>query len=113
MIQAVVVGAIRWIYRATWQNAWNSYVTQENLGGKFAASDPCRVLCVGDLMLDRFVYGDVNRISPEAPIPVIRIGEETTMPGGAGNVVRNIAALGDRACFLSVVGDDKEGRTLN
>jgi D-beta-D-heptose 7-phosphate kinase/D-beta-D-heptose 1-phosphate adenosyltransferase len=87
-------------------------VTQENLGGKFAASDPCRVLCVGDLMLDRFVYGDVNRISPEAPIPVIRIGEETTMPGGAGNVVRNIAALGDRTCFLSVVGDDKEGRTL-
>ena len=95
-----------------WQCAWKNDVTEENLGGKFAASDHCCVLCVGDLMLDRFIYGEVSRISPEAPIPVIRVGDEKTMPGGAGNVVRNIAALGDSACFLSVVGDDNEGRAL-
>ncbi|HEY4636568.1 MAG TPA: bifunctional heptose 7-phosphate kinase/heptose 1-phosphate adenyltransferase, partial [Rhodospirillales bacterium] len=53
-----------------------------------------RVLCVGDVMLDRYIYGEVERISPEAPIPVFRIERETAMVGGAGNVARNIAALG-------------------
>ncbi|HEY9548626.1 MAG TPA: bifunctional heptose 7-phosphate kinase/heptose 1-phosphate adenyltransferase, partial [Kiloniellaceae bacterium] len=53
-----------------------------------------RVLVVGDIMLDRFVYGAVERISPEAPIPVLRIAEETALLGGAGNVLRNLAALG-------------------
>jgi D-beta-D-heptose 7-phosphate kinase/D-beta-D-heptose 1-phosphate adenosyltransferase len=65
-----------------------------------------RVLCIGDLMLDRFIYGGVERVSPEAPIPVVRVEKETTMPGGAGNVVRNLVALGARVVFLSVVGDD-------
>ena len=65
-----------------------------------------RILCVGDLMLDRFVYGGVERVSPEAPIPVVRVEKETTMPGGAGNVVRNLVALGAQAVFLSGVGDD-------
>lgn len=69
-----------------------------------------RVLCVGDVMLDRFVYGDVERISPEAPIPVVRIRRETAMLGGAGNVARNLAALGARPAFVSVVGDDPAGR---
>lgn len=55
--------------------------------------EKARVLCVGDIMLDRFVYGSVDRISPEAPIPIIRIERESTMLGGAGNVVRNIASL--------------------
>ena len=55
-----------------------------------------RVLCVGDVMLDRFVYGEVSRISPEAPIPVFRITREVSMLGGAGNVVRNATALGPR-----------------
>src|SRR3546814_8243315 len=54
------------------------------------------VLVLGDIMLDRFVYGTVERISPEAPIPVLRIAEETAMLGGAGNVLRNLAALGAR-----------------
>jgi len=53
-----------------------------------------RIVCVGDVMLDRFIYGEVERISPEAPIPVIRVLHETAMLGGAGNVVRNVAALG-------------------
>ena len=65
-----------------------------------------RVLCVGDVMLDRFVYGDVDRISPEAPVPVCRVSEETVMLGGAGNVVRNLAALGVAVNFVSVVGND-------
>lgn len=72
-----------------------------------------RVLCVGDVMLDRFVYGDVDRISPEGPIPVIRVRRETAMLGGAGNVVRNLVALGAHPHFLSVVGDDQPGRDVS
>jgi len=70
------------------------------------------VLCIGDAMLDRFVYGSVDRISPEAPIPVVRVEREAAMLGGAGNVVRNVAALGARPSFLSVVGDDVAGREI-
>ncbi len=65
-----------------------------------------RVLCVGDLMLDRYVHGEVERISPEAPIPVLRVTGESAMLGGAGNMVRNLAALGGRVRFIAVVGDD-------
>jgi D-beta-D-heptose 7-phosphate kinase/D-beta-D-heptose 1-phosphate adenosyltransferase len=71
------------------------------------------VLCVGDAMLDRFVYGDVERVSPEAPIPVLCIQRETAMPGGAANVVRNLAGLGVRSDFVSVAGDDDAGRELH
>jgi len=65
-----------------------------------------RILCVGDVMLDRFIYGEVDRISPEAPIPVLKISHETAMPGGAGNVVRNLAALGSRSVLIGVTGTD-------
>lgn len=71
-----------------------------------------RVLCVGDAMLDHFHYGTVERISPEAPIPVLRVERETTMLGGAGNVVRNLVALGAEARFVTVVGDDAAGGTV-
>ena len=71
-----------------------------------------RVALAGDVMLDRFVYGDVSRISPEAPIPVLRVGDEKAMPGGAGNVARNLAALGATVDFLSVIGEDEAGREL-
>lgn len=71
-----------------------------------------RVLCVGDVMLDCFVYGHVDRISPEAPIPVLRIEREASMLGGAGNVVRNIVGLGAEAEFISVVGSDPAGRDV-
>ena len=70
------------------------------------------VQCIGDIMLDRFVDGAVERISPEAPIPVIRVGHESAMLGGAGNVARNIAALGARAVLHGVIGDDEAGREL-
>ena len=71
-----------------------------------------RVLVLGDIMLDRFVYGTVERISPEAPIPVLRIAEETAMLGGAGNVLRNLAALGARPHGIAVVGEDAAGAEL-
>jgi D-beta-D-heptose 7-phosphate kinase/D-beta-D-heptose 1-phosphate adenosyltransferase len=68
-----------------------------------------RVLCIGDVMLDRFVTGTVERISPEAPIPVLRIDAETAMLGGAGNVVRNLAALGATVRVIGLIGDDAAG----
>ncbi|NQV57776.1 MAG: D-glycero-beta-D-manno-heptose 1-phosphate adenylyltransferase [Rhodospirillales bacterium] len=71
------------------------------------------VLIVGDAMLDRFVYGDVVRISPEAPIPVFSTDHETSMLGGAGNVARSAAALGVEVCFVSVTGDDGAGKDLD
>ncbi|MBO6518490.1 MAG: D-glycero-beta-D-manno-heptose-7-phosphate kinase [Rhodospirillales bacterium] len=71
-----------------------------------------RILVVGDAMLDRFVSGEVDRISPEAPIPVLRVTAESSMPGGAGNVVRNLAALGAGVTFIAVCGDDAPGREL-
>ena len=70
------------------------------------------VLVVGDVMLDRYVYGSVQRISPEAPIPILAEERETAMPGGAGNVVRNLTALNAAVAFVSVVGDDQAGSDL-
>src|SRR5258705_15525 len=70
------------------------------------------VLCVGDLMLDEFVYGEVSRISPEAPAPVIAVQRSETNIGGAGNVARNIAALGARCIFVGLVGEDEAGAKL-
>jgi D-beta-D-heptose 7-phosphate kinase/D-beta-D-heptose 1-phosphate adenosyltransferase len=70
-----------------------------------------RLLVLGDVVLDEYVWGDVERVSPEAPVPVVHVQHETVVLGGAGNVVRNIVALGGRAAFCSVVGDDAAGRT--
>lgn len=67
------------------------------------------VLCVGDIMLDRFMHGEVERISPEAPIPVIRLTETREMLGGSGNVAHNIAALGGRAVLVGLLGEDASG----
>jgi D-beta-D-heptose 7-phosphate kinase/D-beta-D-heptose 1-phosphate adenosyltransferase len=70
------------------------------------------IVCVGDLMLDDFVYGEVSRISPEAPAPVLAVTRSDLVVGGAGNVARNIAALGARCIFIGVLGDDEAGRLL-
>jgi D-beta-D-heptose 7-phosphate kinase/D-beta-D-heptose 1-phosphate adenosyltransferase len=70
------------------------------------------VLCVGDLMLDEFVYGEVARISPEAPAPVLVVQRSETNVGGAGNVARNIAAIGARCIFVGLIGDDEAGERL-
>src|SRR6201984_2658378 len=70
------------------------------------------VLCVGGLMLTEFVSGEVSRISPEAPAPVIAVQRSESNIGGAGNVARNIAALGARCMFVGLVGEDEAGERL-
>lgn len=70
------------------------------------------VLCIGDIMLDEFVYGEVSRISPEAPTPVIAAQRSEIHIGGAGNVARNIASLGARCVFVGLVGEDDAGARL-
>ena len=77
-----------------------------------AALSEQTVLCIGDLMLDEFVYGDVSRISPEAPTPVIAVKRSEIMIGGAGNVARNLVGLGARCIFVGAVGDDDAGDAL-
>src|SRR5689334_12488597 len=71
-----------------------------------------RVLVVGDVMLDRYWFGDVERISPEAPVPVVKVTRTEERPGGAANVARNAAALGAPVMLLSVTGADEAGSTL-
>jgi rfaE bifunctional protein kinase chain/domain len=71
-----------------------------------------RVLVVGDVMLDRYWYGNVERISPEAPVPVVRITREEERNGGAANVAYNVVSLGAQASLLTVVGDDEASRKL-
>jgi len=71
-----------------------------------------RILIVGDVMLDRYWFGDVERISPEAPVPVVKVGRIEERPGGAANVARNVAALGAQVALLSVVGADEAGAAL-
>jgi len=70
------------------------------------------VLVVGDAMLDRYWYGDVERISPEAPVPVIAIRQADERPGGAANVARNVKALGARSSLMTITGDDREADSL-
>ena len=83
-----------------------------DLAARIESLAGARVVVVGDVMLDRFFYGEVERISPEGPIPVLRVERETAMLGGAGNVLRNLAALGVAVEFLAVVGDDAAGREV-
>lgn len=71
-----------------------------------------RVLIVGDVMLDRYWFGDVTRISPEAPVPVVKVDRSEERPGGAANVARNVAALEAQTALLSVVGADEAGQAL-
>ena len=71
-----------------------------------------RLLVVGDLMLDEFVWGKVSRISPEAPVPVVWVSRESAMPGGAANVANNLRALGGQVTVVGVAGDDAGGRRL-
>lgn len=77
--------------------------------GRLAES---RVLVIGDIILDRYVFGTAERLSPEAPVPILKITHDKLMLGGAGNVIRNLAALGGFATIVSVVGDDAEGRAI-
>ena len=85
----------------------------ESMFGVLNGFHTARVLILGDVMLDRFIYGSVERISPEAPIPVVNVERYMDMPGGAANVARNVAALGARAILLGVVGDDDWAQDLH
>ena len=71
-----------------------------------------RILIVGDIMLDRYWFGEVNRISPEAPVPVVLIEKNEERLGGAANVARNVSALGAGCSILGIVGKDEAGRTV-
>src|SRR5678816_221242 len=71
-----------------------------------------RIVVLGDVMLDEFVWGDVTRISPEAPVPVVDIRRESVHLGGAANVLANLVALGAKACVIGVVGRDQAGERL-
>ncbi len=79
---------------------------------KLPAFEGVRILVVGDVMLDRYWFGEVHRISPEAPVPVLKVSRVDERPGGAANVARNIAVLGAKVTLLSVVGDDEAGVCL-
>jgi D-beta-D-heptose 7-phosphate kinase/D-beta-D-heptose 1-phosphate adenosyltransferase len=70
------------------------------------------VLVVGDIMLDRYIWGDVERISPEAPVPVVRVAHQSEQPGGAGNVAMNLIGLGAKATLFGFRGDDADGRCV-
>jgi len=74
--------------------------------------DDQRILVLGDVMLDRYVWGSVDRISPEAPVQIVRTVRQTSTPGGAGNTARNVVALGAKAMVVGVVGDDEAGWKL-
>lgn len=87
-------------------------ITQKRAGDLLRKFGRRRVLVVGDLMLDRFVYGSVSRISPEAPVPVVKVTKETSMPGGASNVACNIRTLGGRASVAGMIGKDAAGVEL-
>ena len=80
----------------------------------FSELHKAKILVVGDVMLDRYWYGEVNRISPEAPVPIVKIdtARSKETPGGAANVAMNAAALGGNVALLSVVGDDEPGKRL-
>ncbi|MDW8398869.1 MAG: PfkB family carbohydrate kinase [Acetobacteraceae bacterium] len=83
-----------------------------DLGAAIRSLRRASVLVVGDASLDRYVYGRVERISNEAPVPVLSVEREVALPGGAGNIVRNLTALGAAVAFVSVVGDDQAGADL-
>src|SRR5271154_7493726 len=85
---------------------------RENIADSVADLVRARVAVIGDVMLDRFVYGDVERISPEAPIPVLRVERTDEMLGGAGNVAANISSLGAQVFLLGLVGEDEAGASV-
>lgn len=78
----------------------------DNIIGRF---DTLRLMVIGDVMVDEYLWGDVDRVNPEAPVPVVRVRKESTALGGAGNVLRNVAALGVPGVLCSVVGKDHAG----
>jgi len=93
-------------------DASNTRTDHTSLNGLLAGFRRAKVLVIGDLILDEFVWGKVSRISPEAPVPVVWAQRESVMPGGAANVANNIRSLGGQVAVAGVLGDDRWGRQL-
>ena len=89
-----------------------SSITRQRAAEILEAAAERKVVILGDVMLDEFVWGDVSRISPEAPVPVVDVRRESVHLGGAANVLANVVALGARACVVGVIGDDSAGDRL-
>lgn len=87
-------------------------LTKESARKILSRFDSARILVIGDLILDEFIWGKADRISPEAPVPVVWAQSQSYMPGGASNVANNAASLGSKVFLCGVVGDDKNGRIL-
>lgn len=87
-------------------------MTRENFFSAIESLKGRKVMIIGDLMLDHYMIGGVDRISPEAPVPVVRVEQEKSVLGGAGNVARNIGSLGGDPLLVSIVGDDRDGDIL-
>jgi rfaE bifunctional protein kinase chain/domain len=87
-------------------------LTKQRAGELIQAMSDRKIVVLGDVMLDEFVWGDVTRISPEAPVPVVDIRRESVHLGGAANVVANVVALGAKACVVGIVGNDSAGERL-
>jgi D-beta-D-heptose 7-phosphate kinase / D-beta-D-heptose 1-phosphate adenosyltransferase len=96
----------------TWYNPTMEVVTKEQLAKALDKIASTPILVVGDLMLDRYIWGNVDRISPEAPVPVVEVIKTEARLGGAGNVVRNLSAIGAKPTVCGVVGSDEDGRAL-
>ncbi len=97
---------------AKWYFTMNKLLDLHRAQGLLQAMAGKRLVLLGDLMLDEYVWGEVKRISPEAPIPVVEVRRRTLCPGGAGNVACNLLALGAKVEVVSVVGDDRPGEVL-
>lgn len=88
------------------------HFNREELKGHIARFPDTRILVIGDVIMDEFIWGDVSRISPEAPVPVVDVRRETKMLGGAANVINNLCALGAKPLLCGVIGDDPTGREV-
>lgn len=87
-------------------------LTRERTAALLDAMRQVRVVVVGDAMLDRYLLGEVDRVSPEAPVPIVTVDEERAVPGGAANVAANVAAIGAACQLVAITGDDLAGDTL-
>src|SRR5229473_1146892 len=87
-------------------------ISEPRIESLFSAMEGKRIAVVGDLMLDRYIWGSVTRISPEAPVPVIDMEQEQARLGGAANVAKNIKSLGGHPVLVGVIGADNSGKQL-
>src|SRR6266550_4824253 len=93
-------------------NAFMTTIDKQRAADLLGRIGDCNIVVLGDVMLDEFIWGDVTRISPEAPVPVVDIRRESVHLGGAANVLANLVALGAQATVIGVIGDDSGGERL-